>query len=76
MDNDRRVDAKHVCIRPYEDILVFSEETDQLIPEASRQLRSDPDRALWVLVIQLNGFQLLDRSTFLLLFPSPRIKFS
>ena len=43
-------------MRLSEDIPVFFEETDKLVPEASRQLRSDLDRALWVLVVQLNGF--------------------
>ena len=55
---------------------MFFKEIDQLIPEASRQLRSDLDRSLWVLVVQINGFQLLNRSAFLFLFPFSRIKFS
>ena len=56
---DRRIDSRHVLMRPSEDVLVFFEETDELVPEASRQLRSDLDCVLWVLVIELNGFQLL-----------------
>ena len=73
---DRMVDSMHVDVGPSKDVLVFSEETDELVPEASRQLRSDLDSALWVLIVQLNGFQLIDKSASFFLLPFSRIKFS
>ena len=60
---DGRIDSWHILMQPSKDILMLLKEIDELVPEASRQMRSHLDRALWVLVVQLNGFQLLDRNT-------------
>ena len=49
-------------------IFVFFKEVNELVPKASRQLRSYLDYVLRVLVIQFDGFQLLDGTAFLLFF--------
>ena len=40
VDYDQWVDSRHVLMRPSEDVLILSEEADELVSEASRQLRS------------------------------------
>ena len=64
---DGRIDSCHILMQPCKDVLMLSEETNELVLKASRQLRSHLDRALWVLVVNLNGIQLLDRATSFLL---------
>ena len=59
-----------------EDVFMLFEEADELVLEASRQLQSYLDRALWVLVLQFNGFQLLNRAASLFLFLFPWIELS
>ena len=68
---DVRVNSRHVLMRPGEDVFMLFEETDELVPEASKQLQSHLDRVLWVLVVQFNGFQLLNGAVFLFPFPCP-----
>ena len=51
VDNHRWIDSGHVFLGPSEYVFVFPKEVDELVPEASRQLRSYLDHALWVLVI-------------------------
>ena len=53
---------------PGEYVFVFLKEVDELVPEVFRQLRFYLDRALWVLVVQFDGFQLLNGTTSLLFF--------
>ena len=43
---DRMINFRHVLMRPSVDVLVFFEETNELVPKASRQLQSDLDRML------------------------------
>ena len=56
VDDDGRIDPKYVFIRPFKHVFVLFEEADELVSEASRQLRSYLDRVLWVLVVQFDGF--------------------
>ena len=66
---DVKVNSRHILMQPGEDILMLFEEIDELVPEASKQLRSHLDPVLWVLVVQFNGFQLLNRTASLFPFP-------
>ena len=52
-------------------IFLLFKEVNELVLEASRQLQSYLDYALWLLVVQFNGLQLLDGTAFLLFFLFP-----
>ena len=52
--NDGRINPWHVFTRPSKDVIMFLEESDELVLEATRQLRSHLDCTFWVLVVQ-NG---------------------
>ena len=55
MDNNRWIDSWHVLMGPGEYVFVFFREVDEVVLEASRQLRSYLDHALCVLVSSLIG---------------------
>ena len=68
---DRWIDVGHVFMGPSKHVIVLLWEVHKLILEAFRQLQSNLDRSLWVLVVHFNGLQLLYRtsSLFHLLLP-------
>ena len=48
---DRCIDVEHVFMGPSEYVFMLFQEVHEVIPEASKQLRSNLDRSLWVLVV-------------------------